>query len=321
MSESREVCQICYRSTSHKASPTLTPESKATYDTGTKKKKCTVCRQGWAPIRIGKDTATGKWAEIRTRPKIPLNIDYQLCKSCQSRVECPKGLECSFAHSKIELTIWNAERQSEPRPAPPINGPYQYQLCKHILNTGSCPFGQRCTFAHSEEERTQWLRTQTGADVNGRLMAGAGYSTPHMMINSLDFKCDACGLTCTSAKQLEDHLAGTRHRQMVSKPVQAYQYPPPPRPVATGHFRRRPTLSFPINGYKMCRHIQSGMRCIFGDFCTFAHTQLELDEWNKQLQVASRARTSQHINRFQTIPPGVCVCVCVCACVCSGGGV
>ena len=304
MADSREVCQICYRSTSHKANPTLTLESKSTYDASTKKKKCNVCRQGWAPIKIAKDSASGRYVEIRIRPKIPPNIDYQLCKNCQSKIECPKGLECSFAHSKAELAIWNAERQTEPRPAPPINGPYQYQLCKHMINTGNCPYGQRCTFAHSEDEWKQWLRTQTGGESNERVITGFTYSNPQPtvggMVNSIDYKCDSCGLTCTSMKQLEDHLSGSRHRQNVNKPTGQYQqYAPPPRAIS-GHFRRRPTLAFPINGYKMCLHIQAGRRCIYGDFCTFSHTQLELDEWNKQLQVASQSRASPHINRFQS---------------------
>lgn len=302
MAESREVCQICYRSTSHKANPTLTLESKSTYDASTKKKKCNVCRQGWAPIKIAKDSASGRCVEIRIRPKIPPNIDYQLCKNCQSKIECPKGLECSFAHSKAELAIWNAERQTEPRPAPPINGPYQYQLCKHMINTGNCPYGQRCTFAHSEEEWKQWLRTQSGGETNERVITGYAYNTPQpavVMVNSIDYKCDSCGLTCTSMKQLEDHLSGSRHRQNVNKPAGQYQYAPPPRSIP-GHFRRRPTLAFPINGYKMCLHIQAGRRCIYGDFCTFAHSQLELDEWNKQLQVASQSQAPPHINRFHS---------------------
>ena len=322
MVESREVCKICYASTSHKANPTLTPESKATYDPVQKKRKCTICRQEWAPIRVAKEFSTGKWVRIRIRPKIPSNIDYQLCKNFQSRVECPKGQECSFAHSKAELAIWNSERQNEPRPAPPINGPYQYQLCKHMLNTGNCPYGQRCTFAHTEEERKHWLRHQTGAEgnmaavTNGGFITGVGYTPPQPVVmisagvgGGLDYRCDVCGLSCTSKKQLEDHFAGSRHRQMSTKSippqfVHPTQQQPPRIGITSGHFRRRPTLAFPINGYKMCLHIQAGRRCVYEDFCTFAHSQHELDEWNSQLQHTSRARTTPQIARFQNMAYG-----------------
>lgn len=315
MVDSREVCKICFGSTNHKPNPTLTPDSKAAYDQGQKKKKCSVCRQEWAPIRVAKELSNGKWVRIRIRPKIPASIDYQLCKNFQSKVECPKGQECSFSHSKVELAIWNCERQTEPRPAPPINSPHQYQLCKHMLNTGSCPYGQRCTFAHTEEERKHWLRVHAaaGGDLpvatnGGGLFPGVGFNPPQPMmlmsqISSGEYRCDVCGLTCTSKKQLEDHFAGSRHRQMSTKSVHpsymAHQQPPR-LSVPGGYVRRKPTLAFPINGYKMCLHTQAGRRCVYEEFCTFAHSQHELDEWNRQLQHASKARASQQINRFQS---------------------
>ena len=69
--------------------------------------------------------------------------------------------------------------------------------------------------------------------------------------------------------------------------------------------RRRPTLSFPINGYKLCLHTQAGRRCIYGDYCTFAHSELELEEWNGQLQFGNVPRSTAGIARFQNIPHGM----------------
>ncbi len=248
-------------------------------------KKCNICRQRWAPIKIARDSPHGRWMEIRNPPKIPVNIDYQLCKNYQLRTECPKGAECSFAHCKMELDIWNAERQFEPRPPPPISGPYQYQLCKHKANTGSCPYGQRCLFAHTEEELKQWLRRQAGTEGG---VTGSNYGQqPSGEFARIE--CSVCGLTCTSVKQLEAHFSGSRHKQMLmNKPPG--QYTVPTAPVRTASGRRRPTLGFLINEYKMCRHIIAGHRCIYGDFCTFAHTSQEMDEWNRQLYSVSRSR-------------------------------
>ena len=91
MTEPREVCKICFGSTSHKPNPTLTPESKATFDVSTEKRKCSVCRQEWAPIRVAKEIGQGvgahRWVRIRPKPKIPANIDFQICKNVQSRTE------------------------------------------------------------------------------------------------------------------------------------------------------------------------------------------------------------------------------------------
>lgn len=304
MAEPREVCKICFGSTSHKPTPTLTPENRASYDPGTKKKKCAVCRHEWAAIRVAKEVGSGppKWVRIRFRPKgVPPDIDFQICKNIQGRAECPKGQDCTYAHSRIELLTWNREREKEPRPAPAINGPYQYQLCKHMLNTGTCPYGRRCTFAHSEEELKSWLSTQAeGYPVNPQL----GQISPTLGVIS-EFRCDICSLTCTSKKQLDDHISGARHKQQVAtKALLAYNNPASVHIQGIGKdptLRRRPLLSFPINGYKLCLHVQSGRRCIYGEYCTFAHSQRELEEWNRQLQMANTPRASG-ILRFQNAP-------------------
>ena len=300
MTEPREVCKICFGSTSHKANPTLTPESKATFDVSTEKRKCSVCRQEWAPIRVAKEIGQGvgahRWVRIRPKPKIPANIDFQICKNVQSRTECPKGQECSYAHSRAELLSWNKERQDEPRPAPHINGPYQYQLCKHMLNSGACPYGQRCTFAHSDEELRSWLTVQAGVNKVPNPNAVVGGAPVN-----LEFRCDVCNLLCTSKKQLDDHISGSRHKQQVAAhALHAYNNPTPAQSMGRiASVRRRPLLSFPINGYKLCLHIQAGRRCIYGDYCTFAHSQVELEEWNSHLHIASTPRLSRDTVRFR----------------------
>ena len=312
MAEIREVCKICYNSSSHKATPILTPFSRTTYDPATRQQTCPVCRQEWAPIRICREPPNPRWMKLRPRPKIPATIDYQMCKNVNSKVECPKGQDCSFAHSQAELSSWNRERQNEPRPAPQITGPYQYQLCKHMLNTGTCPYGQRCTFAHSDEELEGWLKLQAGAAVttslpNGNYIHPSSAQTATMLMYAMgagsaggpgmvtEYRCDVCNLNCTSKRQLDDHLSGSKHKQMLAaKALHAYNNPAPGpahqqyhhqsghgqggvvggRGGGGGKIRRRPTLSFPINGYKMCMHIQSGRRCVYGDYCTFAHSQV-----------------------------------------------
>ena len=79
----------------HKPNPTLAPESKVTFDISTEK-KCMVCHQEWAPIRVAKEIGAGvgakQWVRIRPKPKIPANVDFQICKNVQSRVSKGTGL-------------------------------------------------------------------------------------------------------------------------------------------------------------------------------------------------------------------------------------
>lgn len=328
----RQVCKICYGSSSHKPNPTLTPESKAVFDGTGSSRKCSVCRQGWAPIKVARDTGPtgGRWVRIRLRPKISPNTEFQMCKNMQgARGDCPRGLDCSYAHYRVELDLWNAERKLEPRPAPPITGPYQYQLCKHMQGMGSCPYGQRCTFAHSEEEYHEWLRnmpsvatTQAGMVLQmplGSIPIASG--SAFVPVGS--FRCDTCGLTCTGKKQLDDHFAGGKHRERM---LQSHggssqggpDLPPgPPPPSVNQHdlcgIRKRPLLSFQIVGFKMCMHVQANRRCIYGDYCTFAHSNEELQVWNRQLNTLTFPHHfPQNIVHYQAPPPVQSECEVMC---------
>ena len=288
MTETRDVCKICYNSSSHKPNPTLTPYSKTSFDSASGVQKCLLCHQEWAPIRVYK-SYNQRWEKIRPRPRIAPTIDFQMCKNANGK--CQKGHECSFAHSHVELASWNRDRQNERRPAPQIPGPYQFQLCKHMLNTGTCPYGQRCTFAHSEEELQGWLRDYASQNVpNGNYMPSAPSAQGYPMGVAggsgmggvgTEFRCDICNVNLTSRRQLIDHQSGSKHKQQML----ASRSPHPvgnPNPAhyhsggggGGGRIRRRPHLTFPINGYKMCMHVQSGRRCVYGDYCTFAHSRV-----------------------------------------------
>ena len=274
--EPREVCKICYNSTSHKPNPTLTFEPKVS--SSDQQKTCLVCRQEWAPIRVAKELGSSRWVRIRPRPKLQIHIDFMMCKNLNSRKECPRGQDCSYAHSKAELWTWNQERQKEPRPAPHINGSYQYQLCKYILKSGNCPYGVKCTFAHNEEELQCWLKVQGPMADSPRFNSTYGY-----------YRCNVCQLKCNGKKQLEEHINISGHRQGGTIPLLNRQQAPNSnfRRTSIGQTRPRPMLSFQVAGYRLCVHVQNGRRCLYGDYCTFAHSQSELDEWNQEIQKSS----------------------------------
>lgn len=300
--EPREVCKICYNSTSHKPAPTLTYERKDSDSEDSEVKNCSVCHQEWAPIRVAKELGSSRWVRIRPRPKLQVHIDFMMCKNLKNRYECVKGQDCSYAHSQAELWAWNQERQKEPRPAPHINGSYQYQLCKYISKSGNCPYGMKCTFAHNEEELQSWLKVQGVVGGGGGGSSGGssgGTVQPRSSANSNyviggTYKCNVCQLKCSSKKQLEDHINNFGHRQYFPgsggggggynrQQTGTNSSRPHARPT-NGQTRPRPTLSFHITGFRLCVHVQNGRRCLYGDYCTFAHSQTELDEWNQQGQ-------------------------------------
>lgn len=58
--------------------------------------------------------------------------------------------------------------------------------------------------------------------------------------------------------------------------------------------RKRPVLSCRIVEYKLCKYVeQAGRRCLRGEFCTFAHSSSELNEWNLELNNCDSASTSK----------------------------
>ena len=282
INKTKEVCKICFNASSQKSTPTLILESKVITDSSNKK-RCPNCKQNWNSQKVAFDTDTNRWVAIRPRPtKMNPNIDYQMCSSVQKRTICNKGPGlCTFAHSRIELIMWSQERWREPRPLPTLGGANQFTLCKHVLTTGSCPYGQRCSFAHSEEELDHWVKSLTGT----KAPSFPGGNVP-------DFYCSACNVSCTGQRQYEEHLSGGRHRQVVSSQQQAiakdqhygsHYVPtmPPAKAESSGRIRPRPNR-LPVQGFKLCYSVQYHRRCYYGNNCTFAHSQAELDKWNSE---------------------------------------
>ena len=278
----KDVCKICFNASSQKANPTLTLEEKAVNESG--RKVCPNCRQNWTGQKVAKDTDMNKWVVVRPRPlKMNPHIDYQLCTSVLKKQVCPKGHGvCTFAHSQVELHSWNRERYKDPRPVPPGTIPNQIFLCKYITVEGNCPYGQRCVYAHSEDERNKWIDELAGLKGNGCSSA------------TTEYYCPACGIYCTGQRQFEDHLSGQRHRQIVAAQippaVHHNLYTPPVHQLYSVAPRLNPAMSYvrhmpdrlPANGFRLCVSIATSRGCFYGARCTFAHSEAELDAWNKQ---------------------------------------
>ena len=163
--ESMIVCKICFAWKEHERQPILTPESKAVFNPSKKIKTCPVCNHEWGSIRVAREKSgrtSSRWVRLRNRPPIPTDVDYKLCKNLP---KCPKGLQCTHAHSQTELLAWVKQRaEQEPRPPPQLptpanNGPRQYQLCRKF-NVENALCSVRCRFAHSVQELEAWEQLQ-----------------------------------------------------------------------------------------------------------------------------------------------------------------
>ena len=304
-----QVCKICFNASSQKASPTLTTEDKTiveptTTGGGGVKKHCPTCRQSWNSQKVGYDPETGRWVTIRPRPlKMPLLTDYTICSNILKKQSCIKGSGvCTFAHSQIELAMWNHERWKEPRPAPHSSGsggPGTHQLCKYVMNTGACAFGQRCTFAHSEGELQHWVKLQQQSlDSQQQHYAITSSSS----VGSDRLYCETCNTWCTGKRQYEEHLKGNRHRSSLNagtgfREVGLRETSSSSRPFygssavgggggggGGGERVRACPLRLPVGEFRLCMAVLTRRRCYYGDKCTFAHNQTELEAWNQERQ-------------------------------------
>jgi hypothetical protein len=147
-----KVCKFCYRSSDHKKNPTYTPVEP-------KVEKCPVCHNVWESQVIC-FSENGN-LPIRPRPNIPSQSPtYKLCRENMSKKKCPRGPECSFAHSDAELRYWFHDRvASNPRLKPPDHvKATHFKLCHSVLEEayGYCKYGTFCSFPHSKEELELW---------------------------------------------------------------------------------------------------------------------------------------------------------------------
>lgn len=85
-----------------------------------------------------------------------------MCSNIMSYRTCPKGNNCNFAHSPMELRgggggggggMMGGPMGGGPGPAAAgANQPTKYKtvMCNHMSTTGTCSRGSSCNFAHSQ---------------------------------------------------------------------------------------------------------------------------------------------------------------------------
>eukprot|EP01045_Picozoa_sp_COSAG04_P015862 COSAG04_NODE_1285_length_7373_cov_52.336954_2_plen_521_part_00 len=197
-----------------------------------------------------------------------------------------------------------------PRP-PPNNVLCTFQLCKY-LSSGVCPRGLACPFAHSDTELRRWsqsrrkerqlraktIMTESDSSDDGQNKAEGEVMEirpppvgltmmPQMCSFFAASHCDK-GFYCTFAHSAEELRSWELARQegrivhdsdgssgsgaaVITRRRHNGQSQPEPRPFPSGF----------VGKIQMCTHFKSG-RCVKGEMCTFAHSELERQMWETE---------------------------------------
>ena len=159
------------------------------------------------------------------------------------------------------------------RTRPKINPKIDYQLCVSVQNNKTCQKGQTvCTYAHSKVELKEWNKERLQEIRPVPVLSGSG---PFQLCKHVQ-NTGTCiyGQQCNfahSEKELEKWNSSGAHSE---KELEKWN--------SSGTIRQRPP-KIPVNGFKLCRNVITGRRCCYGSKCTFAHSNDELQQWNKEL--------------------------------------
>ncbi|PVD39317.1 hypothetical protein C0Q70_01946 [Pomacea canaliculata] len=115
-------------------------------------------------------------------------------------------------------------------------------------------------------------------------------TTKHNNEESLLYFCSFCDVRFARQEELDTHCHSDQHKNhLASDESHGWTYRPPPRGQTSEE-------------YALCQRYQTS-RCPFGDKCTQAHSEAELEEWQERLafrkQQLQKARDNQlHGNTF-----------------------
>ena len=143
-----------------------------------------------------------------------------------------------------------------------------YRLC---TNKPPCQESVRCKYAHSIVELNEWNREcpVASAEQYQQPRPAPKLNEPYQMCRNMQ-RSSTCqyGQQCKFAHSREELAQWMKENQRVNQHRLS--------------IRPRPNLIF-SRGYKMCKAVLLGRPCHYGADCTFAHTNEELKQWNKEL--------------------------------------
>ncbi|XP_036757595.2 helicase with zinc finger domain 2 isoform X2 [Manis pentadactyla] len=179
---------------------------------------------------------------------------------------CPKHGACPSLLTHVSTEGHHKQQVVEVRPQPRYGQRLAY--CKFLGRGRPCRHGAaRCQYAHSAVEMAVWEAEQLSGLRRGDLLTplappGDGHTAPCGQLPGVQLYCHACLVTCHSQEAFENHCSSLEHMQMVAlDQVVLWEHRSPPTGLSTFELCPRPAL------------------CEYGDVCTKAHSEAELQEW------------------------------------------
>lgn len=187
---------------------------------------------------------------------------------------CPKHGACPSVLTHVRSEGRRKQQVTEVRPRPQHCQRLAY--CIFVGRGWPCRHGApRCQYAHSAVEMAVWEAEQLGGfqrrDLLTRLTPrGDRPPAHHHQPSTVQLYCHACLVTCHSQEAFENHCSSLEHAQMVVlDQAVPWKHRSPPAGLSTFELCPRPDL------------------CEYGDVCTKAHSEQELQEWTQRVQTVA----------------------------------
>ncbi|XP_030888900.1 helicase with zinc finger domain 2 isoform X2 [Leptonychotes weddellii] len=187
------------------------------------------------------------------------------------RGRCPKHGACPALLTHVTTEGRRKQQVVEVRPQPQYGQPLAY--CMYVGRGRPCRHGaSRCQYAHSAVEMAVWEAEQLDGLQRRDLLSPTApregeHAAPHGQPAAVRLYCRACLVTCHSQEAFENHCSSLEHAHMVAlDQAESWEHRSPPMGLSTFELCPQPSL------------------CEYGDVCTKAHSEQELQEWIQRAQ-------------------------------------
>ncbi|XP_039092997.1 helicase with zinc finger domain 2 isoform X3 [Hyaena hyaena] len=206
-----------------------------------------------------------------------------------SQGRCPQHGACPSLLTHVSPEGRRRQQVVEVRPQPKYGQPLAY--CRFVGRGQPCRHGAaRCQYAHSAVEMAVWEAEQLDGLQRRDLLLPPGPGgeepiAPQGQPSGAALYCRACLVTCRSQEAFENHCSSPEHAWMVASDLAVpWKYRSPPAGLSVFELCPKPSL------------------CEYGDTCTQAHSDEELQEWTQRaqnLELRERAAWQEGLAPYQ----------------------
>ncbi|XP_029772445.1 helicase with zinc finger domain 2 isoform X2 [Suricata suricatta] len=188
-----------------------------------------------------------------------------------SQGRCAQHGACPSLLTHVSPEGRRRQQVVEVRPQPQYGQPLAY--CRFVGRGRPCRHGAaRCQYAHSAVEMAVWEAEQLEGLQRQDLLSPPGpreegRPAPRGQPSGAELYCRACLVTCGSQEAFENHCSSPEHAWMVASDL------------AVPWKHRSPPAGLSV--FELC---PKSALCEYGDVCTKAHSDQELQEWVQRAQ-------------------------------------